>query len=548
MQVAPYPSNESVRLAKLKELGILDTLPQQAFDDITALASSICETPIALISLVDIDRQWFKSKVGLAASQTPRNVAFCAHAILEPDRVMVVNDTLLDARFADNPLVEDDPRIRFYAGAPIVSPEGLALGTVCAIDREPRVLSQAQQAALRSLSSLVSNLLEHQRLTREEAKRHTEEALRYNSMIKALVNNGLDLKSFVDTNYTYQFVNEAYLSYWGKEESEVVGKSVVDLVGVDVFESIIRPPIDRALAGEKVGYEVAIAFPAKGLRHVEVSYIPARDHLGEVMGVVVRVNDIQQRKERELELEEAVELLRHKTLEQSRFIHIVSHDLREPINTINNFASLLVEDTTLNLPNSAQRYLDFVAAGGQRMHTLLEDLIGFLNLERHSIAKKRLDLTQIASQVRDDLTATLLASQGRIEFGHLPMVYGDPSLLRIALQNLVANGLKFVEKSTKPIVNITALLKEDTVQISVTDNGIGMEGQHLDKIFDMFQRLHSKKEYPGTGLGLSICRRVAELHGGELSVNSKPDMGSTFVLTLPMLPPDPHTRNGDEHL
>lgn len=162
------PDNETQRLATLQRYRVLDTPREDAFDDLVAIAASICNTPMSTVSLIDADRQWFKARLGVEDEETPRDQAFCAHAILEPEEVLVVPDAREDARFRDNPLVTGGPGIRFYAGAPLLAPSnGAALGTLCVIDSRPRQMSTQQLQALRALSRQASYLLELREVSRQ---------------------------------------------------------------------------------------------------------------------------------------------------------------------------------------------------------------------------------------------------------------------------------------------------------------------------------------------------------------------------------------------
>ncbi|MDN5201458.1 GAF domain-containing sensor histidine kinase [Fulvivirgaceae bacterium BMA10] len=205
------PSNEKERMNALHEYHILDTLPEQDFDDITKIASEICDTPISLVSLVDSDRQWFKSKVGLGANQTPREHAFCAHAILQPDEILVVPDASQDERFHDNPLSTGDPNVIFYAGAPLINPDGHTLGTLCVIDHTPKNLTEKQLETLKALANQVVGQLElrkkitHLSVVQEKLKQKNEELSQFayttSHDLKAPLRGIISITSWINNEY-----------------------------------------------------------------------------------------------------------------------------------------------------------------------------------------------------------------------------------------------------------------------------------------------------------------------------------------------------------
>lgn len=223
--IAPLPENESQRLEALKQYAILDTEPEQAFDDLVALAAKICQTPIALVSLVDPLRQWFKAKVGVTACETSRDIAFCAHAILQ-NGIFEVPDALQDPRFMNNPLVTNDPFIRFYAGIPLITPEGYALGTLCVIDRVPRQLTGDQRQTLTILGQQVVALLElrlrHMFLERSLAAQKQSQLIQ--AQLGFALDHGIDGAALLDQHGHYTYMNQAYAEMHGYEVKELIGQ------------------------------------------------------------------------------------------------------------------------------------------------------------------------------------------------------------------------------------------------------------------------------------------------------------------------------------
>ena len=219
MKIAPLPNDEQARLATLKKYDILDTEPDAALDAMVQLASYICQTPIAAISLIDENRQWFKAITGLDAKETPRDVAFCAHAILQ-NETMIVPDALQDERFFDNPLVTSDPDIRFYAGVPLATTQGQHLGTLCVIDRIPRELSSAQ---LNAINILAKNIMAHLdlRYSHKQAREHIND-LQISSMI---FDSASEAILVTDANNAIVSVNPAFTAMTGYTFNEVVGKN-----------------------------------------------------------------------------------------------------------------------------------------------------------------------------------------------------------------------------------------------------------------------------------------------------------------------------------
>ena len=291
-------AREAGRVRALRSYGILDEPPEAGFDELAALAARICGTPISLVSLVDSDRQWFMAHHGLALTETPRAVSFCTHALGQPGELMIVPDAARDPRFVDNPWVTGEPRIRFYAGMPLCTPDGHAIGTLCVLDRQPRTLSPDQQEAMRVLGRQVMARLELHRVTRrrleEAAMRESEERYRLRMSFSSDA-------QYVHVGERITAVNAAFCQLLGAQQTgQLVGRPLFEIVHPDCHE-LVRERLQRicrgqfvALADEKfvrldgsvVEVEVgAVAIDFRGQQevHVIVRDISARKHAEEIM-------------------------------------------------------------------------------------------------------------------------------------------------------------------------------------------------------------------------------------------------------------------------
>jgi PAS domain S-box-containing protein len=296
-------------------------------------------------------------------------------------------------------------------------------------------------------------------------------------------------------------------------------------------------PIASALAGESTTAEVAIAGPGHSTPiPLRMRAVPLLDDAGQVAYALAVVEDVTAEREAEAALNRHMDELARSNRELEQFAYVTSHDLSEPLRSVAGFSHLLVEEAGDRLDETSKEFLGFVVEGIERMQVLIADLLTYSRAGRGDLRVVPVDLGDVAGRVCGSLARNIEETGAKLTVGDLPTVAGDDQQLEQVLQNLVANAIKFRRSGTAPVIEIAASRGTDGWEVAVSDNGIGIEPRHRERIFQMFQRLHTRDEYEGTGIGLALCKKAIERHGGTIHVETAPGGGSRFVFTLPDAP------------
>lgn len=283
----------------------------------------------------------------------------------------------------------------------------------------------------------------------------------------------------------------------------------------------------------QMDFELHIEGPDKVTRTLLGGAVPLFDAYGETRGAVAAFHDITERKQAEEVLKQTLNDLRISNAELEQFAYVASHDLQEPLRAVAGMVQLLQQKYKGRLDEYADEYIQHLVDAASRMQALINDLLSFSRVDRRGKPLEMVDSGQCLQIALDNLKMTITETHAKIVWGSFPRVYADPSQLTQLFQNLVGNGIKF-RGQAEPQIHVSAKQLSDAWQFTVRDNGIGIEPQYFERIFLVFQRLHTRREYPGTGIGLALCKKIVERHGGQIWVESEAGKGSSFHFTIPL--------------
>jgi PAS domain S-box-containing protein len=349
--------------------------------------------------------------------------------------------------------------------------------------------------------------------------------------LQALIEQSPNIMMAVGADERIRYVN---FTVPGLSTEKTVGRDFADFADPSEVERS-RSHVRRVLGtGEPLTYEIQTKAEV-GARWYSVGVGPIRDH-GRVVGVTMISTDITSLKETQFRLERSLRKLEQSNRELESFASVASHDLQEPLRKIQSFGERLKSAATTSLSPEALDYLERMQSAAGRMRKLIDDLLSFSRVTSKAQPFSKVNLATIARDVLSDLEVTIEQAVATVTVGELPVLEADPMQMRQLLQNLLTNALKFRRDNVAPHISVQASVDTQArrCELRVEDNGIGFDEKYVDRIFNLFQRLHGQGKYQGTGIGLAICRKIVERHGGAITARSKPGQGTTFFVTLPL--------------
>ncbi|MDP3237035.1 MAG: ATP-binding protein [Myxococcales bacterium] len=538
MQPPRTPENEAERLSALRSYRVLDTEPEPAFDDLAQLAAHILGTPIALVSLIDTDRQWFKARYGLDAPQTPRDVSFCGH-VVATETPLVVNDAFQDSRFADNPLVVGNPRVIFYAGVPLRTDDGFVLGTLCTIDHSSRQVSPEQLAMLTMLGKQVVAQLEARRrklqvVAEREAARALAErvSITFDAMAEGVV--------VQDPKGQIIFSNRRAGEILGLTPDQLNGRTSIDPRWRSIradgspFPGVEHPAMVALSRATPIRDAVmGIETPDGRLTWISINALPKVEN-GVSLEVVTTFHDIT-----------ALETATRRASQQERLATVgtlaagVGHEVNNPlayvIGNVDFALDELREIAGMSPSGRLREIIDVLAEAREGADRIRKIVRGLRSLAREDVALHPVDvqstietaLSMAAHEVKHRARVTVSVDGGL-------RVHADEARLTQVLVNLAVNAAQAFTSSDparNAIVIAATRQPGKRVSITVKDNGPGIPPELQRRVFDPF--FTTKPVGQGTGLGLSVSRSIVDTLGGELTLESSLGAGASFTVVLP---------------
>ncbi len=423
------------------------------------------------------------------------------------------SDVLDYFMWQDQQVIEINETIRF----PERKLKNLTTGEVCWIQtiKKPIPSPGGTQMNILGVSTDITEIKE------AKEKLHISEQL-YREIARNLPKSAMFI---FDKDMRYILAEGPLIGIISKPKADIEGKEIRETIREAERERVVSV-YQKILNGESS--ETEQNFFGRSLK---VYHIPIKNEANEIIYGMVMILDITDLKDTQRELEKRANELQHSNEELERFAYVASHDLQSPLRTIASYLQLLEMRYKEVLDKEAMEFIDFSVNGAKRMQAVIQEL---LNYSRISTVRKPFitaSLKAIVNEVIKNSDSTVQASGASIEIEELPYLYCEPNQLYLLFQNLIDNAMKFV-KDKKPLIKIAAQEHEDEWEFTVSDNGIGIKEEFKDKIFLIFQRLHSQSEYAGTGVGLAICKKIVELHGGRIWVESELDKGAAFHFTV----------------